>query len=287
MIDVVLLSENDWRERRTRHVERLSPFANERLARMARHEKHPVHDFLFEYYSFRPAHLVRWSPGPSVVLENAVPADIEWRGFVPTAGGLILPAASFPAHRIRSARWTLNYLEGIADRPASFGCFGMHEWAMVYCANDVRHPRTSLRLSPDEIASVVESADVCCTHFDAFRFFTPAAAPRNRIALTRDTMDQFDQRGCIHVTMDLYRHAFKIAPWVSGELIADALELAWRARQIDMRASPYDLSGFGLQPIPVETTAGKEGYVREQRVLAVAAIPIRDRLIGEYRKLLM
>ena len=38
-------------------------------------------------------------------------------------------------------------------------------------------------------------------------------------------------------------------------------------------------------PIPVETTAGREEYVREQRVLAVAAIPLRDRLIGEYQQL--
>jgi hypothetical protein len=252
---------------------------------MARREQHPVHDFLFEYYSFRPAHLMRWSPGPDVVLEHAAPADIEWKSFVPTASGLALPAAKFPAHRVDSARWALSYLESVATRPPQFACFGMHEWAMVYRAEEVRHSRTPLRLSPPEIAAVVESADVCCTHFDAFRFFTPAAAPRNRLALTRDSMDQFDQRGCIHVTMDLYRHAFKIAPWVEGELIADAFELAWQARQLDMRASPYDLTGYGLRPIPIETPAGKEEYVIEQRALASAAIPIRIRLIEAYQKL--
>ena len=36
--------------------------------------KHPVHDFLFTYYSFRPAQLRRWSPGYGVVL-----ADARWR----------------------------------------------------------------------------------------------------------------------------------------------------------------------------------------------------------------
>jgi hypothetical protein len=280
------LPESVWRKRRARHAERLSPFANERLERMARREKHPVHDFLFEYYSFRPAHLVRWSPGPGVVLENAVHADIEWKGFESTDSGLILPATSFPAHRVDSARWALTYLQRIAARPPLFGCFGMHEWAMVYRTDDVRHSRTPLRLSPTEIESVVESADVCCTHFDAFRFFTPAAMPRNRLALTRDSMDHLDQRGCIHVTMDLYRHAFKIAPWVSGELIADAFELAWQTRQLDMRASPYDLTSFGLQPICIETSAGKEEYVREQRALAAAATPLRARLIEAYQRLL-
>ena len=60
------------------------------------------------------------------------------------------------------------------------------------------------------------------------RFFHPA---KYRIIC-------FDQRGCVHVTMDLYRYAYKIAPWVRAELIADAFELAWRARELDMRASP-------------------------------------------------
>ena len=140
-----------------------------------------------------------------------------------------------------------------------------------------------LRLAPETIAAVVESEELCCTHFDAYRFFTPAARPRNRHELARAVTDQFDQRGCIHVTMDLYRYAYKLAPWVTGELIADAFLLAWQTRELDMRASPYDLSEFGLDPIRIETTAGKDEYVRQQRELAAAAIPIRARLIEEYR----
>ena len=33
--------------------------------------KHPVHDFLFTYYSQRPAALRRWHPGWGVALEDA------------------------------------------------------------------------------------------------------------------------------------------------------------------------------------------------------------------------
>jgi hypothetical protein len=98
-------------------------------------------------------------------------------------------------------------LEGIAERPPLYGCFGLHEWAMVYRTPEVRHARTPLRLAPEAIARVVEAEQLCCTHFDAFRFFSPAASPRNRYRLTRDATDQFDQRGCVHVTMDLYRYA--------------------------------------------------------------------------------
>jgi hypothetical protein len=72
---------------------------------------------------------------------------------------------------------------------------------------------------------------------------------------------------------------------VSAELIADAFELAWQARQLDMRASPYDLSALGFDPIPIETPAGKEEYVRGQRELAEAAVPLRQRLIAAYRLL--
>jgi hypothetical protein len=279
------LPEPVWRERQTRHVERLRAFAEDRTARAARHEKHPVHDFLFEYYSFRPAHLLRWSPGPDAVLEGAVPADIRWKEFVPVDGGMVLQAESFPEHRRSFVRWALGYLEGIAARPPQFGCFGLHEWAMVYRTPDVRHARTPLRLSPESIAATVEAEELCCTHFDAFRFFSLAATPRNRHRLTRDVTDRFDQGGCIHVTMDLYRYAYKIAPWVRGELIADAFELAWAARQLDMRASPYDLSGLGLTPIRIETPEGKAEYIRYQREIAGAAVPVRDQLIRAYRDL--
>ena len=86
--------------------------------------------------------------------------------------------------------------------------------------------------------------------------------------------------------MDLYRYAFKLSPWVSGELIADTFLLAWEARELDMRASPYDLRSFGLEPITIETIKGKDEYVKRQRALADAAEPLRARLVGEYRRLL-
>jgi hypothetical protein len=279
------LPESVWRDRLARHVERLKPFAMERLARMSRREKHPVRDFLFQYYSYRPAQLLRWSPGADVILQGATPGDVEWNDFTPTDGGLVLYSKSFPKHRRSFAAWALNYLERIAGRPPVFGCFGLHEWAMVYRTPETRHSQTPLRLSPLEIAHVVESEELCCTHFDAYRFFTPAATPRNRYSLTRHVTDEFDQPGCIHVTMDLYRYAYKLSPWVTGELIADAFELAWRARETDMRASPYDLSDYGLEPIRIETRSGKEEYVERQRELLSAAAPIRVRLIEGYRTL--
>src|ERR1700755_2589236 len=58
------------------------PWAESRVQRMARHEKPPVYDFLFEYYSFRPAHLLRWTPGFNVEVVGATRDDINWSEFV-------------------------------------------------------------------------------------------------------------------------------------------------------------------------------------------------------------
>ncbi len=77
---------------------------------MARGHKHPVYDFLFEYYSWRPAHLLRWTPGFGVVIEGATPADVAWREFTPTDNGLSLPASAFPEHRVAYLRWAVEFL---------------------------------------------------------------------------------------------------------------------------------------------------------------------------------
>lgn len=280
----VSIPSSEWRSRKAKHVERLAAFADERVARRSAGVKHPVDDFLFEYYSFRPSQLLRWSPGVSVLLEGATPSDVDYNEFEKRDGGMILLADSFPDHRVKFLDWAIGYLQSIADRPASFHCFGLHEWAMVYRTSEVRHPMP-FRLSHAEIATLVESEGLRCTHFDAFRFFTPSAAPLNRLPLTRQNTDEHDQKGCIHVTMDLYRYAYKIAPWSSGELIADAFSLAWKARQIDMRASPYDLRSLGVEPLAIETRAGQEEYVELQRGLARLAEPLRQRLLEEYRRL--
>jgi hypothetical protein len=280
------LAEAEWRARKARHADRLRTHCVSRAERTSRRQSDPVDDFLFEYYGFPPARLLRWSPGPDVVMRGAGPDELEWgRRFATVDGGLVLPAASFPRRRSSFLHWAVNYLRRIADRPMALGCFGLHEWAMVYRQPDVRHQGTPLRLSPAAIAKVVESSDLRCTHFDAYRFFSQAAAPRNRVALTRHDTEQYDQPGCVHVTMDLFKYAGKLAPWCPGELIADAFHLARAARIVDMRASPYDLRGCGLGAITIETRAGRDEYVALQKDLAAQAAPLRGQLIGVYEHL--
>ena len=133
---------------------------------------------------------------------------------------------------------------------------------------------------------MVESQPLRCTHYDAFRFFTPAAAPLNRYPLARATTADHDQPGCVHANMDLYKFAYKVAPFCPSEVVADAFEVARAAREVDMRASPYDLAAYGFAPIRIETRAGREEYVELQRELAARAHPVRERLRDVYRALL-
>jgi hypothetical protein len=253
---------------------------------MSRRQKHPVYDFLFEYYSFRPAHLLRWTPGFGVALEGATRADIAWGEFEARDGGLSLPASAFPEHRLAYLRWAVEYLEATLAREPSFACMGLHEWAMVYRDPAVRHPYIPFRLSREETDAVVQSQPLRCSHFDAFRFFSAAAAARNRWELTRGATTEHDQPGCVHVNMDLYRFAYKIAPFCPSDLLADAFDVARAAREVDMRASPYDLSGYGFAPVRIETPEGRAEYAELQRDLYHRGLPVRERLFAMYRKLL-
>jgi hypothetical protein len=150
---------------------------------------------------------------------------------------------------------------------------------MVYRDDSPRHDQLPLRLGHHGTDAVVESLPLRCTHHDAFRFFTPPARPRNSTWPTRAGQVDAEQPGCLHATMDLYKWAHKLAPATPSELLADCFELAVRVRELDMRASPYDLSALGYPAVRIETAAGRAEYTREQAGFAASAAPLRTRLI--------
>jgi len=47
-----------------------------------------------------------------------------------------------------------------------------------------------------------------------------------------------------------------------------------------MRASPYDLSEHGYEPVAIETAPGRAQYVREQAELTRRAAPLRQELLA-------
>ena len=87
--------------------------------------------------------------------------------------------------------------------------------------------------------------------------------------------------------MDLYKHAFRLTPLVSSDLVADCFELAREIRALDMRASPYDLRALGFESVRIETVEGKQEYVAMQRDFAQRGAPLRARLLAECDRLLV
>ena len=284
---VVELDPPAWRALATAHAERADALTAGHRERRSRHERHAIEDFLFEYYPTKPSQLRRWHPGAGVTLrpDAAGPApQTAWRWYATDADGRVtLDLATFRADRGDTVRFVGGLLAATAERPAATGCFGLHEWAMVYREGEThRHP-LPLRLGAAGTDAVVETHRIRCTHFDAFRFFTPEARPRNTLTPARETQVALEQPGCLHANMDLYKWATKLGPLVPGDLLLDCFELAREIRVTDMQASPYDVSSYGLAPVAIETPEGKAEYVRRQRDYAARSDALRARLLAACR----
>lgn len=285
---VEIQSREVWQARAAAHAERVDTWIQPQLARRRAGHKHPVHDFLFTYYSQRPAALRRWHPGWGVVLADAA-EYADRRGYGPVAGpgaGGVSVSAEHLAAQLSLIESVHRLLAATAGRPPTLSCFGLHEWAMVHRTSSVRHD-WPLRLGSSGTDEVVETHRITCSHFDAFRFFTDSARPLNTLHPDRDDRAAFEQPGCLHAGMDLYKHAFRLTPLVASELVADCLELARDIRELDMRASPYDLNELGFEPVRIETPGGKQEYVVAQRDFAERGAPLRQRLVEECERLLV
>lgn len=281
-----ILTESQWSVLARTHETRVDNFTAAHRERARRGEAHPVWDFLFTYYNLRPRRLRVWHPGFSVVLAGpAAGAYLSRAGYVAAAGGVTVGATRLAA-RVPTLRFVAGLLRATAGRAPVFGCFGMHEWAMVYRSDTPRHTGVPLRLGRAGTDRVVESMSLRCSHFDAFRFFTPAAAVRNEIQPTRQTQIRWEQPGCLHAAMDLYKWSGKLVPLVDSGLLMDCLDIAAQARELDMRASPYDLTGYGFEPIIVEDPAGRAEYVRQQSAVATRAAMLRAELLRRCEQLL-
>jgi hypothetical protein len=277
--DLVVLDEDQWRPRAQAHARRVDAWTAGRLERATRGRRHPVDDFLFEYYPTRAGTLRRWHPGLGVAVSGATELAHDPAYRVVSDGVVTVDPAHF-ARRRDGLAWIEGLVRRTSERPARLGCFGLHEWAMVYGLeqDEVRHESWPLRLAPQAIRDIVDEQGVHCTHYDAFRFFTPEAVPLNEHAPTRATQRDLDQPGCLHATMDLYKWTSKYAALVGSDLVADTLRLAREARGLDMEAAPYDLHALGYEPIRIETPDGRAEYVRRQRALIEQAAPLRARV---------
>jgi hypothetical protein len=284
----IRLDREQWTARADAYAERVDTFVAPHVKRARAGEAHPVWDFLFSYYSLRPGQLRCWHPGYGMRLagSQAIRRYRGRRGY--TADGVgVTVSQTYLRSRLDTISFVARLLRATARRPARLNCFGLHEWAMVYHDGAVRHERVPLRLGGAGTDAVVESelaGPLRCSHFDAFRFFSADfkadMLPRNAGSPSRATQPDWEQPGCLHANMDLYKWSYKLSPLIESELLLDCLELAAAAREIDMRASPYDLRGYGYTPIAVEQATGRAEYVRCQKAIASRAVPLRAALLA-------
>ncbi len=276
-----ILNSSDWRSKAKSHSEKVLPWVEEFRFRRARGQVHPVADFLFTYYSFRPGQLTRWSPGIGFSLEGVDPTTQLGNFWKRDQNLATLDPSLMGGRQKRTAFWIYELMKSITSRSGMYKCYGLHEWAMVYRVptSELRHSQFPLRLSPEKINHFLDQQRVCCSHYDAVRFFSPSARPKNISNPTFASRIAHEQPGCLHTNMDLYKWAYKMSPWISSEIISDAFLLAAKIRDLDMRASPYDLTSLGCDPVRIETVEGRNEYERVQRIFADEAELIRERLV--------
>lgn len=317
----IVLSEEEWRKDAAAHSMALDSLLYPSLSAKSRFQPkrkqalnkpivrthlvsdNPIYNFLHSYYKYSTSDLKKYSPGMSVIMAGASPganADTlhekymtfnEFGGCYDINQFQQLADGKYGRERITRDR---DILQSTSTKVPFFGCFGLHEWAMLYSGNGAattRHQEsTPLRVDQQTIDAVVGApGQLRCTHYDAFRFFQPAAKPINTVkTLSRENTPRHEQPGCIHANMDLFRYAYQLYPFVSSALLLQALTLALEARKVDMRASPYDVSAFeGCEiPICVETPQGRKLYIAEQERVANAAVPIRQALLSIYDEVL-
>lgn len=274
--------------------------------------KNPIFNFLIEYYGLKGLkgvkRLARWSPTPvmegNVLLEGASESDLG--GTLPVRGAMIQedgirysPAAFFGKgdHRPDSARtataylWYRTVLQNTLLAKPILHCHGLHEWAMQYHPDGAPPPPSAkyqghlpLRVDQQVINETVERDGVHCTHVDALRYFAPAAGPLNHHGAQLQRPDQLrlEQPACVHAHMDLLKMALRLQPFCDATILQDALWIALEARKLDVAASPYDASDYGLEAVPVETSQGRKEYREQQVALMNAAEPIRQELLLAY-----
>lgn len=291
---MTVLTLEHWTERVKMHTTLMSPWTDAFVKRQGLSQKHPVHDFLFTYYNCSPKKLKQWVPSfqEQLVMAPEVLVDYPWLNhywFKQDENLLFLDVGRLQDNTRGIAQFIADLCQNVMVRAPRFGCFGLHEWAMVYKSSEVeiRYAGSGykLRLNPKELADFVESQKMCCTHYDAYRFFTSEAKPLNSFNPTLDTRLEMEQGGCIHANMDLYKWATKLWPWIGSDFIAKTFFHAMECREVDMRASPYDLSDLGFLPICIETEEGRKQYQKEQLQLAERAKPLREELKGFCQKL--
>ncbi|NQZ59621.1 MAG: 3-methyladenine DNA glycosylase, partial [Lentisphaeraceae bacterium] len=140
-----ILKNKEWRQLASLHEKKIIELTKDWQLTRQQKKKHPVIDFLFTYYSFSFNRLKAWTPGLGVSLEGPIVSPLSANRFAEEGGIINLRSDLLPVHRLKAFEWTHSLLLKTPKNPPSFNCFGLHEWAMVYKDENIRHQSLGLR----------------------------------------------------------------------------------------------------------------------------------------------
>ena len=154
---------------------------------------HPVEDFLFTYYSLRPGAAAPLVPGrrggagrcrrSGRTGDSTGAAGSADRAAARPADRCHRRSAGLPAGPRRAARLHRHGCSARRrPRPGSSAASGCTSgrWSSGRTTAQRRHQEWPLRLGQAGTDDVVRDHQIRCTHYDAFRFFTPPARPLQR-----------------------------------------------------------------------------------------------------------
>ena len=282
-----VVARDAWLLARSHHHSVTDNWVSDRLKRRSFGLKHPVDDFMFEYYPISPSKLKSWHPGFGGSIQGSSDDYSDFNNKIYEFNTQTISlSASWIEQNHEDISQTITFLESTAKKSALTGCFGLHEWAMVLGTDDVRHQDWPLRVTTGTIRETINEVGLRCTHFDAFRFFTDEARPLNPLQIVRNDQKNIEQPGCLHANMDLYKISHRWAPLVGSALVRACFRLAREIRTLDMRGAPYDLKQLGVDPIPLETSDGRSLFAKEQKQFSQKAQVLRNRLIHQLERAL-
>ena len=236
---------------------------------------------MFEYYPISAKKIQTWHPGFQFQLAGPAEFEGSFAETIYSVGSEISINQDWLESQHGAIATEIDFLSSSAKRPARTGCFGLHEWAMVLGQDELRHEDWPLRISQPQIAKTIEEVGLRCTHFDAFRFFTPEARPLNPLQLTRADQIKVEQPGCLHANMDLYKIAMRWVPVLGSLFARQCFRLARDIRTVDMQSAPYDLAELGVQPIKIETQEGRQVFAQKQKAFSDRAQVLRAKMINQ------
>ena len=115
------------------HEESVDTLTKAHLDRHARGEKHPVWDFIFDYYRNSPGKFRRWHPGAGIAIAGACP-HANWKYYVSDGDITWCDTDAFLAKRGKTARYVANLLRATTAHTAHYDCFCLHSWDTRYAS---------------------------------------------------------------------------------------------------------------------------------------------------------